>query len=295
MRLTVFTPTYNRRSKLIILYHSLLKQNPEEFIWLIVDDGSTDDTKDLVQLWILEGRIAIEYYYQHNGGKMRAHNKAVKICKTELFICVDSDDHLVNGIISQLIKLWDAHKADSKRIGIIGKHGISEREAIGKGIFPNVLYVHFEDLFNYYEGDTEICFRTDILKQHLFPEIQGEKFITEDYIYLEMNNEYFILFDNIIAVGIYEADGYTKHMNRITYENPVGCMYYNSQRLKYIKNLKDQIISCSKYVMYSLIAKKKTSHKFTLLQRILMSLLLPFSYVAYYKRKKQYLSDLQKN
>jgi len=98
-RITVFTPTYNRAYILNRLYESLKKQSSKSFLWLIIDDGSTDNTEELVNAWIRENIIEIRYYKQENGGKQRAHNKAVELCDTELFICVDSDDYLTENAI----------------------------------------------------------------------------------------------------------------------------------------------------------------------------------------------------
>ena len=92
--LTIFTPTYNRAYILNKLYESLCVQTCQDFEWLIVDDGSTDNTKELVDTWMGEGRIAIRYVYQQNGGKQRAFNKAVALTNSELFVCIDSDDQL---------------------------------------------------------------------------------------------------------------------------------------------------------------------------------------------------------
>ena len=93
-RLTIFTPTYNRAYILPKLYDSLCEQTCQDFDWLIVDDGSTDHTKELVGDWIKEKKISIRYVCQENGGKMRAYNKAVSLTETELFVCIDSDVHV---------------------------------------------------------------------------------------------------------------------------------------------------------------------------------------------------------
>ena len=99
MRLTVFTPTYNRRELLTRAYKSLTKQTIKDFEWLIVDDGSTDHTDDEVKKWIDDGIIHIRYHYRENGGKMRAHNTGVGLADTELFLCLDSDDYLVENAV----------------------------------------------------------------------------------------------------------------------------------------------------------------------------------------------------
>ena len=96
MLFTIFTPTFNRTKTLYNTYRSLVRQPNKSFIWLIVDDGSTDNTKALVDNWIGEKKVSIEYYFQQNAGKMAAHNWAAQLCKTELFMCLDSDDQLTD-------------------------------------------------------------------------------------------------------------------------------------------------------------------------------------------------------
>lgn len=102
--LTIFTPTYDRAYILPELYHSLCKEPSDSFIWLIVDDGSTDNTQTLVENWQRENKIEIVYFKQENGGKMRAHNKGVELCSTPLFFCIDSDDQIATGAVEKILE-----------------------------------------------------------------------------------------------------------------------------------------------------------------------------------------------
>ena len=95
-KLTVFTPTYNRAYVLNKCYESLKNQTVKDFVWLIIDDGSTDNTKELVENWIKENKIEIRYKYQENQGMHGAHNTAYKLISTELNTCIDSDDYMPN-------------------------------------------------------------------------------------------------------------------------------------------------------------------------------------------------------
>ena len=125
-KVTVFTPAYNRAYTLGRLYESLLKQTDKRFCWLIVDDGSTDQTEELVSNWIKENRIDIEYYKQENQGKPAAHNTGVELTKTELFTCVDSDDYLTDNAVGEILNAWE-RKTD----GCIGILGYIERKGEG--------------------------------------------------------------------------------------------------------------------------------------------------------------------
>ena len=105
--ITIFTPTYNRAHRLPVLYQSLCKQTSREFEWVVVDDGSTDDTKSLINGWIKEGKINIRYFWQENAGKAQAHNLGVEMAEKNLFTCVDSDDLLVTNAVERISKVWN--------------------------------------------------------------------------------------------------------------------------------------------------------------------------------------------
>src|SRR5690554_282230 len=124
-RLTIFTPTYNRGDLIVRVYRSLCQQTCKNFEWLIVDDGSTDHTRTIVAQWIKDKKINIRYIYQQNGGKMRAHNTGVKNSNTELFLCVDSDDYLVENAVEEISDLWCRVK-NEKISGIVALKGYDE-------------------------------------------------------------------------------------------------------------------------------------------------------------------------
>ena len=117
--LTVFTPTYNRAYTLHLCYESLKRQTCKDFIWLIIDDGSTDDTKELVDSWILENKVEIRYYYQENQGMHGAHNTAYEKIDTELNVCIDSDDYMPDDAVEKIVSFWKLH-GSHKVSGIVG-------------------------------------------------------------------------------------------------------------------------------------------------------------------------------
>ena len=118
-RITVFTPSYNRADLLPNLYESLLRQNSRDFKWLVIDDGSTDNTREVVAAWIQEGKLDIQYVYKENGGLHTGYNKAIDCMDTELSICIDSDDYLTDNCIETVLKFWDENKAEDIA-GLIG-------------------------------------------------------------------------------------------------------------------------------------------------------------------------------
>ena len=107
-KITVFTPTYNRAYIIETLYRSLQRQTYRDFEWLVVDDGSADNTKELFEAWQQEDNFfPIRYVKQENGGKCRAINYGLELAKGKLFFNVDSDDYLTEDAIEKLLS-WEA-------------------------------------------------------------------------------------------------------------------------------------------------------------------------------------------
>ena len=256
-KVTVFTPAYNRAYTLGRLYESLLKQTDKRFCWLIVDDGSTDQTEELVSNWIKENRIDIEYYKQENQGKPAAHNTGVELTKTELFTCVDSDDYLTDNAVGEILNAWE-RKTD----GCIGILGYIERK--GEGVLTKcsdnsitkgtLRYLYDHGL----SGDTILIFQTKTLKKYKFPKFNGEKFIPEAYLYdlLDQEGELFLL-KKAIYICEYLPDGYKAGMAKLLYNNPQGYFCYINQRLKLDKSLRQRIADSIRYDAMAIAHKKK--------------------------------------
>ena len=221
--LTVFTPAYNREKKLSFLYESLKKQSDKNFRWLIVDDGSTDGTAAVVDSFIKEGALDITYVYQKNGGKYKAHNHGVILCDTELFVCVDSDDSLLPDAVRDTKELWSKISCDNKICGIV-----SPRKMKGDEYFKNCPKKGtLMNLYNKgsFSGETMIVFRTDVLKKYLFPEIDGENFMSECVIYNQIDKEYVLYYDNRFHyAGEYLEDGLTRNAVSLEKKNPISTM-----------------------------------------------------------------------
>ncbi|HMQ45455.1 MAG TPA: glycosyltransferase family A protein [Mariniflexile sp.] len=134
-KLTVFTPTFNRAFCLGQCYNSLINQTSKDFKWLIIDDGSTDNTKELVSTWIHENKIEIQYQYQANQGMHGAHNTAYELIDTELNVCIDSDDYMPDNAVKLILDFWEQFGNDTVA-GIVGLDGNKQGEIIGTP-FPN--------------------------------------------------------------------------------------------------------------------------------------------------------------
>ena len=176
--LTVFTPSYNRAHTLPRTYRSLCEQTCKDFEWLVIDDGSTDHTQQLVKEWIEEKKIPIRYIYQENGGLFTGYNTAYTTIQTELNVCIDSDDYMPENAIELIINLWK-EKGNDKYGGIIGlDFNIKTHEPIG-GYFPEQLQeIFYLELYvkRIHLGDVKSVLRTDIMRK-VAPQIgfPGEK------------------------------------------------------------------------------------------------------------------------
>lgn len=256
-KVTVFTPAYNRGYTLGRLYKSLLRQTDKRFCWLIVDDGSTDETQEIVSEWMKEKKIEIEYYKQENQGKPAAHNKGVKLTKTELFTCVDSDDYLTDDAIAEILRAWDELPGDC--IGILGyiqgeREGVLTKCSDDSIIKGTLRYLYDHGL----SGDTILIFRSDVLKKFTFPRFAEEKFIPEAYLYDLLDQEgKLLLLRKAIYVCEYLPDGYTAGMAKLLYMNPQGYFCYINQRLRFDRTIKQRFADSIRYDAMAIAHRKK--------------------------------------
>ena len=270
-RLTIFTPTYNRAYILPKLYDSLCEQTCQDFDWLIVDDGSTDHTKELVGDWIKEKKISIRYVCQENGGKMRAYNKAVSLTETELFVCIDSDDQLASEfVVKDSLAFWDERKNSCLEKKIAGMVSL-RRSLYGKQRLASISYGSLHDICSNYKGETTIFLLTEILRNYPYPSFEGEIFITDVYIYDRMDEDYFFLFHPYISQKCdYHEDGYTMSYRQLLFKNPRGHREYHAQRIRLHKEGVFKSMIC--YISLSLFIKDHTL--FSSSPNLMMSLLL---------------------
>ena len=233
--LTIFTPTYNRAYILHQAYKSLCRQTTHDFIWLIVDDGSTDETKELVQTWIEENKISIRYYYQPNGGKMRAHNWGVRLCDTELFVCLDSDDYLVDDAVETILTLWNSLEEKQGLAGIVAYKGKDTQHTMFGEAFPEVRIDTLQELYQKgFFGENTLVHRRDVLLQFPFPEIEGEKFIPEAVVYDKIDLLYQLyVFPKILMICKYRNDGLSYAIEELRMNNPKGWLLYYQQKIQY--------------------------------------------------------------
>lgn len=258
--LCVFTPTYNRAYTLPRLYKSLKAQVNKDFVWLVVDDGSTDDTESLMIRYRKEDMLSIFYIKVCNGGKQRAHNRAVELCNSELFLCVDSDDYLAPDAVEELLKTWDIAKKNTNVAGVVFLKGFSMDVPLGTAMPSGVETLKLKELYSKYHfrGDTGLMYRTKVLKKHPFYIAPGEKFIGENYIYDQIDQEYDLkVLNKILYIAEYLPDGYSKNIRQITKENPIGYLTLKRQAIKYEKSFFKKFKETILYLVGCRLAKKK--------------------------------------
>lgn len=258
MKLTIFTPTYNRAELLGKLYVSLKEQDNKDFVWLIVDDGSKDTTKKKVEFFKSEKIVNIQYIYQENQGKHVATNTAIDACKTEYMMCVDSDDTLTHQAVVVINE--SISKVTENTWAIVGPREVSTN---GEWKIPNYTitkYISIYDKYNFL-GDTYTIMKMKYLKKFKFPVFLNEKLLPEMYLYDYMDGKYEILTINPkIYVGEYCEDGYTKNKLRTFTQNKTGvCLAFKYRAYAKYATLKTKMWSYVKYLSLKRILKVNTN------------------------------------
>lgn len=256
--LTVFTPAYNRAHTITRTYESLLNQNCKDFIWLIVDDGSTDNTAELVKQWQKKDNgFEIQYIYKENGGMHTAHNTAYENIHTELNVCIDSDDCMGENAVKIILEKWEEVK-DKGYAGIIGLDADMNGNIIGSG-FPDGL--EETTVIGYYSaggsGDKKLVYRTDIINKYPpYPVFEGEKYVALSYKYRLIDQSYkMAVLDKVLSNVDYQADGSSNTMWKQYLRNPKGFAFWRKVCMEHPESVKRLIIDCIHYCSSSFIAK----------------------------------------
>lgn len=263
--LTIFTPTYNRVYILEKAYRSLLCQSDKRFEWIIVDDGSNDNTKNLVQKWQAENNIfEIKYYFQENSGKHIAINYGVELAKGSLFLILDSDDYLRNDAVEIIIKYAKCINIQMHYGGVVGNRAYFNGDVIGStfdGKYKDLTF--FEREKNGITGDKAEVFFTNVLKNYKFPKIANEKFCTEALVWNRIAKDGWIFrfFNENIYYTEYLDDGLTKKYWKLMYHNPkqASIFYIELSKVNYNFTFKTKIVNKSLAVIFSYEANNKIS------------------------------------
>lgn len=265
MSVTVFTPTYNRADYLARLHESLCRQTVKDFEWVIVDDGSSDNTREVVDRLIATNTVfPITYKKQANGGKHRAINSGAKIANGDLFFIVDSDDYLSDDAIEKVIEWSNGLPTNKKWAGVAGQKGsyISNR-AIGS-TFSETSFVDCTSAErNKYHitGDKAEVIFTDVLRKFPFPEIDCENFMTENVMWLTIARSGYKIrwYNDIIYWCEYLPGGLSDNFFRLRDKNPMGYLLSYKIEYKAYRSLRQKLAAANRY--YELAKKLNWDNK----------------------------------
>lgn len=259
--LTIFTPAYNRAHTLGRTYESLKNQNCKDFIWLIVDDGSKDNTAELVKDWQTQDNgFEIRYIYKDNGGMHTAHNTAYAHIDTALNTCIDSDDALADGAVEAILTKW-AEVKDRGYAGIIALDAdMATHQVIGAG-FPEGLQE--TTLTGYYaaggSGDKKLIYRTDVIKQYPpYPVFEGERYVALAYLYRQIDQQYKLaVLPKVVCDVEYQSDGHGAGMWKEYLRSPRGFAAWRKLCMQYPESKKRLIVDCIHYCSSSILSGNK--------------------------------------
>lgn len=291
MDLTILTPCYNRAYSISKLYDSLCRQSSGSFEWLVVDDGSTDITKELITKYKEEAKIKIEYVYQRNGGKHRALNNGIKRIKSKLTIIVDSDDWLAEDAVETILEYGEKY-SNNNSIACISFHKMFSNGMISG---PNYKKKEFIDNLISYRinkhvvGEGAEVFYTEKLKEFPFLEIPGERFLSEGYSWLRMALKYDTVYvDKAIYIFDYLPDGLTKNIKKLRRNNPKGCVEVSKIYFNKKFALLPKIKAMLRYIVYGKFANYDYSKMYKETKcKLLFALMYPFGYIYFKKSFNQ--------
>ena len=261
--ITVFTPAYNRAYCLHQCYESLQRQTSKDFLWLIIDDGSEDDTRQLVQKWVQETKeFEIRYVYKENGGLHTTYNAAIERLDTELAVCVDSDDYMPDDAIETIAAFWEAHN-DGSVAGIAALDADTQGNVIGDP-FPQQRCINLIDLlmgkYPIEQGDRKLVVRSDLYKsvapQMTFP---GEKNFNPHYMHLQISQKHdFLVLNKVLCIVDYQTGGMTRGIYRQYLNSPRSFAQTRRLYLSFDKApLSFRFRHCVHYVSSSILAKDR--------------------------------------
>lgn len=292
-RFTIFTPTYNRGYILTNLYNDLKKQTFKDFEWLIVDDGSTDNSEELINKFKSENVLNINYIKKENGGKHTAINTGVKNASGELFFIVDSDDGLVNDSLQVIIDEWNSIEDKSNLSGVVGLCEHTNGEIVGTKMPEEHKICHFADLYFKYnvKGDKSLVLLTDVIKKYPFPERKEVKFLPESVVWHEISKDYTVkCINKTMIIRDYLDDGLT--------QNIMSKSSLKGRALEFLYLINQNTYQISKYpymwlknyinlARYSLLSESSYFKEINkLFDKCMYIMLFPLGYLKFAKSKK---------
>lgn len=257
--LTIFTPTYNRAYTLHLCYESLKKQTCKDFIWLIIDDGSTDNTKELVEGWMSENEeVPIRYHYQENKGMHGAHNTAYELIETELNVCIDSDDYMPQDAVEKITSFWRKN-GSNKFAGLVGLDASPNGNVIGTRMPDHLKESTLSALYAKHKvkGDKKLVYRSELTRTTPpYPIFKGEKYCPLSYKYILIDKEYPLLVMNEILCHVeYLTDGSSMNIIKQYKKNPRSFSFFRKVAMEHAPSFKERFRESVHYVSSNLIIR----------------------------------------
>lgn len=258
-KLTVFTPTYNRAYCLHQVYDSLCRQENTNFLWLIIDDGSTDHTNELAERWKKDNKIEIRYIYQENGGMHSTYNTAYENCDTELIVCIDSDDCMAENAVEKINSFWEKY-GSTKYAGLVGLDADFKNNIIGKRFPEDLKTSTLEDLYykNKIPGDKKLVYRTEVVRKYpKYPSFSGENFVPHGVLFVRIDKDYELLLLNEVLVNVeYQLDGSSLNMFKQYVRYPKGFRYSRLIEMQFSNYFKVRFKAAIHFVSNSIQLKE---------------------------------------
>ncbi|MEY2192762.1 glycosyltransferase family A protein [Neobacillus sp. BF23-41] len=271
--LTIFTPTYNRAYTLHLCYESLKRQTSKDFIWLIIDDGSTDNTRQLVEKWESENVVPLRYYFQQNQGMHGAHNIAYELIDTELNVCIDSDDYMPDDAVEKITLYWKKFGGDNYA-GMIGLDASPDGKVIGTKMPKDIKESRLSHLYAKYKvkGDKKLVYRSELTrKTPPYPIFPGEKYCPLSYKYILIDQEYpLLVLNEILCYVEYLEDGSSMNIIKQYKKNPRSFSFFRKVAMRYAPSFKERFRESIHYVSSNIMIRntkylKESPNKFTTL------------------------------
>lgn len=290
MLLSIITATYNRAYCLGNIYDSLKRNRfNNEVEWILIDDGSSDDTEELVKGWLVEDIINIRFYRKENGGKTSAiYHGFNQNPKGKYTLVLDSDDYLSDRCI-EIIK-QNLLKLSNRNIGMIGLKAYTNGDIVGEE-FSKIEATYIDLYFgrDSIKSDKLFVIRTDVYKKSYSLPFEGEKFLPDNVPYIKMNDlGNFRLINQILYYGDYMEDGMTKNVFKMAMNNINGYIYEKNLLQEKKMPYQNMVIVTVKYIYYSILGKRNFSKIVNdSKQKVLTSLLYLPVYILLYNRRKR--------
>lgn len=286
--ITIYTPTYNRAYLLPRVYNCLCAQTCKDFVWMIIDDGSTDNTRALVNEWIKKRVISIEYYYKKNGGVHTARDMAYHLCQTTLIACCDSDDMIAVDAVENWLDMWNKH-GGSQYSGIFSV-AIDEKGTRVTDDFPHIESVSYQDYTYKYKCGKEkdaVMNMEAVSTLEDYPVFEDEKLVGEGFKWIQFpQNKPFLLMDKVTRIYEQQPDGYMSNVASSRFKNPKGYRELYRQTIKKSCYCLPKFRGYIGYVAFSIILKDRNYIK-NAPNPIIATILTPIGFIAYIRFSDQ--------